>query len=113
MEKIPPTQKSELEKSVEELRAEQQRWQQANLDPNRTVHPPASIWVMKTQIRALFEAIVEAGLIEKEVLETQFNKSMLGAMQKIRMEQEAAAASASIAVPRPSIVDKFGREIKL
>lgn len=113
MERIPPTQKTDLEKMREAINEEREEWNKRGLNPNMTVHPPASLWTAKMQIRALMQLLIEKGIIEEEDMDLQFQTILLDEMQVIRGQAEAQQTQPNVAVPEIQLLDQHGRPLKL
>jgi hypothetical protein len=116
MDRVPGTEKSELDKLNEELALEEVHWNRLGMTGNMTVHPPESIWVMRMQVQAMMNIILISNLCTEDELNIEFKKLMLTDMRKMReqveLQRRQAIVPKGIEVPNVEILGKDGRPIK-
>lgn len=111
MERVPPTEKTELEKIQDEIEIEAAEWQRVGMTGNMTIHSPESHWISKIQIQAMMNIILMKGLCTQEEMNIQFKRLMLQDMRSLRKQAEEQKREAL--VPDFNVLGPDGKPFKL
>src|SRR5262245_32415415 len=86
--KVPPTQKTEMEKIQKALDHEAEEWNRLGMSANGIRHDAEGIWMLKLQVQAMMNALLQKGLLTEDDVNLQFKQLMLNDMQVYREQAE-------------------------
>jgi len=111
MERVPGTQKTELEKIQDEIEVEARRWNEIGMRSSGIRHDPESIWILKLQVQAMMNVILEKELATAEEINIQFKTLMLNDMRLYREQAELQRRESL--VPEMTLLDPNGKPFKI
>lgn len=111
MSRVPPTQKTELEKIQAAIEEEAQEWAKLGMNAGGIRHDNESLWILKLQCQAMMNIILKNNLATEEEVNTEFKRIMLGDMRIYREQAEAQRREAI--VPRAPLIGPDGKPLKI
>ena len=124
MEKVPETKKSDLEKAVENLQAEINRWKELGMSLERTEHTNQMHYILKMQVQTIINIMLKNNLVTEDDFNLEFKTILAEAMQEMREKNEPQireqrrriimqGAKADLVVPEFKLLGPDGKDIKL
>lgn len=111
MDKVPPTQKTDLDKTQEQLDAEAREWSKLGMHPNMTQHSNESMWMFKMQVQSLIDILIKKDVFTEDEINLIYKQLMLIDMQ--RMREQAMNQRREALVPEMNLLGPDGKPFKL
>lgn len=100
----------ELEELERQIEIETLAWNELGLHPGSLRHEPESIWVLKLQVQAMMNVLLNKGLIANDELDLEHKRILLNDMKLLKEEFQRQRREALLA--NTKLVDKSGRKFR-